>query len=255
MTQTIQWTKSVCQLDSDGIYIGQTEAELDTYARDGSYLIPGGCIDTAPPEANENQAARWTGSSWEYIPDYRGKTAYQTADGQAVMIEQVGTLPEGLTLAAPPTPSHTWDGQKWELTKSMLAEQLAQAKATKLNEINRAAEAFINQVSGGLPEFEVETWDAQAAEAKAWHADKSAATPVIDQIALGRGVDAAALRAKAYKKLTDFERLTGCHSVNEFRLRLIGRRQALEAAVNAAATAKDVAAVKVGFDLPGAAHG
>ena len=40
MTQ-IQWTKPVCQLDSDGLYLGQAEAELDIYARDGSYIMPG----------------------------------------------------------------------------------------------------------------------------------------------------------------------------------------------------------------------
>ena len=39
MTQNIQWTKPVCQLDADHLYIGQTTADLDIMARDGSYLV------------------------------------------------------------------------------------------------------------------------------------------------------------------------------------------------------------------------
>ena len=58
MTQQIQWTKLVCQLDAEGLYVGQAEADLDVYARDGSYILPGGCIDTAPPEAREGMAAK-----------------------------------------------------------------------------------------------------------------------------------------------------------------------------------------------------
>ena len=36
MTQNIPWTKPVCQLDADNLYIGQTTADLDIMARDGS---------------------------------------------------------------------------------------------------------------------------------------------------------------------------------------------------------------------------
>ena len=38
-------------------------ADLNIYARDGSYIIPGGCIDTTPPEIPANNVARWTGNS------------------------------------------------------------------------------------------------------------------------------------------------------------------------------------------------
>ncbi|SAY50948.1 hypothetical protein [Neisseria weaveri] len=103
MTQNIQWKKPVCQLDDNGLYLGQTEAELDVYAKDGSYIIPGGCIDVEPPENRDGHVARWTGEAWEYIPDHRGKTAYQTADGQAVMVVTAGGLSDGLTFTAPPS--------------------------------------------------------------------------------------------------------------------------------------------------------
>ena len=75
MSQNIKWNKPVCQLDPDNIYIGQINAELDIYARDGSYLIPAGCIDTNPPEITEGHAARWNGEGWDFIEDHRGKIA------------------------------------------------------------------------------------------------------------------------------------------------------------------------------------
>ena len=52
-------TKPVCQLDADGFYLHQTVADLDEYANDGSYLIPAGCIDVAPPESKQGFAAQW----------------------------------------------------------------------------------------------------------------------------------------------------------------------------------------------------
>ena len=52
-------TKPVCQLDTDNLYLHQTEADLDPLAEDGSYLLPAGCIDAEPPEARAGFAARW----------------------------------------------------------------------------------------------------------------------------------------------------------------------------------------------------
>ena len=93
-------TKPVCQLDADSIYLHQTVADLDPLAADGSYLLPAGCIDTQPPEARTGFATRWLPekNAWQYLPDHRGKTAYQSSDGTTVVIEQVGELHDGLTL-------------------------------------------------------------------------------------------------------------------------------------------------------------
>lgn len=245
MRQKIQWTKPVCQLDSDGLYLGQTEADLDVYARDGSYLIPGGCIDVEPPANRDGHAARWTGSGWEYITDHRGKTAYQTADGQAVIVDAVGELSDGLTFDAPPSHWHTWGGKQWVLAEQAAAEQLAQAKAAKLAEINRAAQACIDQAAGldKVPQFEVATWTIQALEAKAWHADNAAATPTLDAIAAARGVSADVLKQKAYEKSVKFEMLTA---------HVAGLRQAAEDKINAAQTLDDVLAVACDFcNVPG----
>lgn len=239
MTQ-IQWTKPVCQLDSDGLYLGQAEAELDIYARDGSYIMPGGCIDTEPPQLLEGSAARWTGEAWEYLPDYRGRTAYRIVDGQAVEVDTVGALSDNITFDAPPSTWHTWDGLKWAVSKEAAAEQLAQAKEAKLFEINTAAQAFIDNQTGAnhIPAFEIHTWSLQAAEAKAWEADKSAETPVLDRIAASRGVDADKLKAAALRKTLAYEQLTA---------HIAGQRQVLQSKVEAAKIVADLEKIVIVF--------
>ena len=119
-------TKPVCQLDADNLYLHQTVADLDPLAADGSYLLPAGCIDTQPPETRAGFAAKWLPekAAWQYLPDHRGKTAYQTSDGAAVVIEQVGELPDGLTFAPRENEHQTWDAKakSWVLPPAVAAQ-------------------------------------------------------------------------------------------------------------------------------------
>ncbi|OFN60428.1 DUF4376 domain-containing protein [Eikenella sp. HMSC061C02] len=119
-------TKPVCQLDADSLYLHQTVADLDPLAADGSYLLPAGCIDTQPPEIRTGFAARWLPekAAWQYLPDHRGKTAYRTADGAEVRIEQAGELPAGLTLLPRENEHQTWDAKAkaWVLLPVVAAQ-------------------------------------------------------------------------------------------------------------------------------------
>lgn len=121
-------TKSVAQLDKDGLYIGQTIADLSPLeADDGIYLLPINAIDTAPPKLADNQAAKWVDGAWQYLSDYRGQTAYRTTDGTSVIIDQVGVLADDLTLLEPMAHS-TWDGTAWVVTAEKQAVLKAQAQ-------------------------------------------------------------------------------------------------------------------------------
>ena len=87
---------------------------------------------------------------------------------------------------------------------------LAAAKTAKLHAAAEAAQAFIEAVAGlnGVPQFERDSWAAQALEAQAWAADKQASTPILAGIAQARGVPLDELRAKALAKSNAFTALT-----------------------------------------------
>ena len=127
---SIPQTKPVCQLDENGFYICQTVADADPMQPE-NWLIPAGCIDTEPPEVKPNLAAKWQPESktWAYLPDYRGKTAYRTDNGQPETVETVGELPAHLTLLAPPSELHQWNGKTWALSKEAAAAVKAEQQA------------------------------------------------------------------------------------------------------------------------------
>jgi len=52
--------KIVYQTDQTGAYLGETIAH-ESPLEPGVYLIPGGCVETAPPETKEGQVAVWDG--------------------------------------------------------------------------------------------------------------------------------------------------------------------------------------------------
>ena len=247
MTQ-ILWTKPVCQLDENGIFLYETVAELDCYAKDGSYLIPANCIEAEPPKQRENQVAQWQPESqkWLYLPDHRGQIVYDTNKGVEIVVSELGELPENVTVNPKPSEHHVWNGSGWEIPVE-IAEQLTQqqfqtAKNAKLVALNTAAQNYINQATGmdKLPQFEKDTWAVQGPEAKAWAADNHAPTPVLDGIAGARGVPAQILKQKALEKTLAFEALTAT---------VVGTRQAIETRINKAVDMDELNAIEFAFGV------
>lgn len=111
-------------------------------------------------------------------------------------------------------------------------EMLAKAKEAKLAEINAAAESAIQSIRSKYPQFEIDSWQSQEAEAREWVADNSASTPILSAIAEARGISLSDLvsrviaKADAYRPavagvigirqdLEDkIERYTTVHTVN-----------------------------------------
>ena len=241
-------TKPVCQLDENGFYICQTVADADPMQPE-NWLIPAGCIEAEPPESKPNLAAQWQPESkkWAYLPDYRGKTAYRTDNGQPETVQTVGELPAHLTLIAPPSELHQWNGKAWvvDRTKQKAAEQaqFQAAQAAKLAELANAAQAFVDKHAKTdiVPAFEQETWAMQGAEARAWADDDNAPTPVLDGIAKHRGIDRITLIRAALRKTQQYETLAAG---------VAGQRQALQVQIERAKTLDDLAAIEIAFRLP-----
>lgn len=201
-----------CIIDLDGLFV---EEQMYDDGRQS--------IEAEPPEYSDGQAARWTGETWEIIPDYRGRIVY--SDGREVLWERVGELPKGVSLSG------------------AQSVDLATLKTAKISQLNAAAQAFINTSAeiDKVPDFEVQTWSIQAAEVRAWAADKTAPTPVLDQIAASRGIDADKLKAAALRKTLAYEKLTA---------HVAGQRQALQAKIEAAKTAEALEKIKIELTLP-----
>lgn len=130
-------TKTVYQLDRHHCYLCTTVADRDPIV-ENNWLIPAGCVETAPPQAGKNQTAQWQEESqtWRIIPDYRGQTAYRTDTWQhdgiaADTVTEPGALPAGLTIEPPPSSLHTWDGKAWVLD----AETAAALKQAQQEEV------------------------------------------------------------------------------------------------------------------------
>ena len=130
-------TKTVYQLDRHHCYLCTTVADRDPLD-ENNWLIPAGCVETAPPQTGKNQTAQWQADSqtWRIIPDYRGQTAYRTNTWQhdgiaADTVTEPGELPAGLTIEPPPSSLHTWDGKAWVLD----AETAAALKQAQQEEV------------------------------------------------------------------------------------------------------------------------
>jgi len=60
---------NVYQTDIDGVFVGTTAADQDPLDST-NWLIPAGCVETAPPTITDKQLAKWSGTEWvvETIP-------------------------------------------------------------------------------------------------------------------------------------------------------------------------------------------
>lgn len=161
---------------------------------------------------------------------------YQDVDG--VYVWSDGKNIYG-TDVPPPSIYHAWQNGKWVLTEKMLDG----LKDEKLKQLNIAAQNYIDRATGGdkLPEFEIQTWAIQSAEAKTWQADKTAPTPVLDGIAAARGIPADMLKAAALRKTLAYEKLTA---------HIAGQRQALQSKIETAKTQAALDKIVITFTAP-----
>jgi hypothetical protein len=103
------------QYDKDGYYVGEAE-------NPGS--IPSHNCTFIEPVISTGVIPRWEGADWTQIENHRGETVW--IDGVETEITEYGPYPDGASLTPPPP-------------------TLAETKAAKLKEINRAKWTAIEQ--------------------------------------------------------------------------------------------------------------
>lgn len=118
---------------------------------------------------------------------------------------------------------------------------LEEIKTEKLTEINSAYDTATSSLVSTYPQTEILTFDKQEAEARAWDADNSVETPLVDMLALGRQMDKAELVKRILAKADAFALATGY---------LTGQRQRYEDILTAATTAGEIEAIIPEYTLP-----
>ena len=112
----------------------------------------------------------------------------------------------------------------------------AALKASKLRAVNKAAEAAVSTITDSYPQFEIDTFDAQEHEARAWLLNNATVTPTLSIIAAGRGITIADLTARVIAKADLFR---------PFVASIIAKRQALEDQLSAINLAGGTAAAQI----------
>lgn len=118
----------------------------------------------------------------------------------------------------------TLEQGKWQLVDGEWIPYAGDMKAEKLAEINAECDRLVKVAVLSYPDTEVLTFAKQESEARAYLTDPGSPTPMIDAIAINRGIDKAELVTRIIAKADYFAVYTG---------KIIGHRQKLEDLVNA----------------------
>ena len=124
--------KTVYQTDHIGIFTGAVKAD-ESPLEPGVFLIPGGCVEVAPPDIPEHKAAWWNGKVWQLVDYLGGIVVYRTDSGEPRTLEGFEPMPSGYTMKRP-EPNQIWKNGKWvddiEAVLSALRDKKLQAIAS-----------------------------------------------------------------------------------------------------------------------------
>lgn len=139
--------KTVYQTNHLGLYVGPANA-YESPLEPGVYLIPGGCVEVAPPEAPEGKIQSWDGKRWRLLDYFNGLIVYNTATREPLTLTGVGPIPNGYTVLRP-QPGQVWKNGRWV---DDLETVLARLYAQKLEMINSSCGRVIETgfVSGDM---------------------------------------------------------------------------------------------------------
>ncbi|MCO7263941.1 tail fiber assembly protein [Dickeya zeae] len=101
----------------------------DEYLMVGTGIPAHSYADEPPQPAVEGQALRrsFDGLQWEWVPDLRGQTAYDTQTRQPQVVSELGALPANLTLLPPASAFDRWEGGQWVTDTVAYQASLAQS--------------------------------------------------------------------------------------------------------------------------------
>lgn len=123
---------------------GEYLSESSEYLAVGIGLPASSCAD-APPPAKKGFAVcrKVSEADWEYLPDHRGETVWDSESGEPQPVTAPGDYPANSTPLAPATPYDKWDGEKWVTdAAAKKAADITAAELTRAALIQAAGEAI-----------------------------------------------------------------------------------------------------------------
>lgn len=115
-------------------YMGFTDEKLTV-----GVGLPAHSYLDEPPESKDGFAICRVEGQWQYLPDFRGQTAYNKKTTKSVEIKELGELSDELTLVKPETEFDYWDGQSWRTNVEQQKEhQIKQVDIEKQYRLNQA---------------------------------------------------------------------------------------------------------------------
>lgn len=202
-------------------------------------------------------------TTFSSISEYKFKINHPNVSFPSYLTDEI-LVPFGYAVLNPTTPPtyDSWthrlvegtpeqrDGAWWQTwtleavthTAEEEAERLADAKSTKLSEINTVTDVTIAVLTETYPDREIATFDKQESEARAYVADPMSSTPFLSALAVARGIPLSDLVRRVITKADDFAVASGS---------IIGQRQALEDRLDACMTLEEVQGITVNISMPG----
>jgi hypothetical protein len=142
----------------------------------------------------------------------------------------IGLDPDYILIADKPSEDYIYDGSQWVLKEPI---PLSQAKATKLVDVTKTYNDSVSILIGNTDQYELASWTKQEAEAIAYVADNTAATPLLSGIVAARGLGETVLEF-ANKIIANADAYKTAYAS------ILGTYQAKQKAINAATTVSEV---------------
>ena len=121
-----------------------------------------------------------------------------------------------------------------DVAAANVQRKLDDMRQQKLATVNARCDELLTRLKAGYPDGEVVSWDQQVVEARALDVSPTAVTPLLSAIAAQRGIDVTTLAVRVLEKANAYAVASGS---------IIGARQRLEDAINAANTVEALSAI------------
>ena len=122
-------------------FLGSSEARLDPKETEIQgkevYLIPTYTTIIEPLTLDIDEVAVFESDNWVAKEDHRGKTVFDIATAEDMVINQIGPMPDGFTLEIPMDSFALWNGTAWVIDTNKKAKAFREEMIQK--EVREAA--------------------------------------------------------------------------------------------------------------------